>query len=130
MHMHSSKSAGSIPGCDEPAYAHGSRPPLALSAPDSVITVPGGSAHGRGRVQIVEAGPGAVIGGLDYTLSRRRSFQCLVTADATVMYMSRSSQQQMARQDAPAMAALQQMMLRSSLLTTAQALAMFENARL
>lgn len=78
----------------------------------------------------MEAGPGAVIGGLDYTLSRRRSFQCLVTADATVMYMSRSSQQQMARQDAPAMAALQQMMLRSSLLTTAQALAMFENARL
>jgi hypothetical protein len=36
----------------------------------------------------------------------------------------------MARLDAPAMAALQQMMLRSSLLTTAQALAMFDNARL
>lgn len=128
MHMHSTKSSGSIPGYDDPARTHAVA--VTPGAVDLRVTEPGTDNHGRGRVQIVEAGPGAVIGGLDYTLSRKRSFQCLVTADATVMYLSRSSQQRMARLDAPAMAALQQMLLRSSLLTTAQALAMFENARL
>lgn len=125
MQMQSTRSAGSIPG-----YCEQSPGPSAPESRAGVAHSTTTAGQSRGRLQIVEAGPGAVIGGLDYTLSRKRSFQCLVTADATVMHLSRFAQQRMAHSDSSALAALQQMLLRSSLVTTAQALAMFENSRL
>lgn len=126
MHMHSlAPLSGSPSGI---AHRLSSRIPTLSNTPSRGAGGPGGVAPGRGggKVRIVQAGPGALLGALDYTLGRRRSFQCLVTADADMLRLTREAHRRMARHDPAAMAALQQVMLRSALTTTAHAMAMFE----
>eukprot|EP00892_Ulva_mutabilis_P001349 jgi/Ulvmu1/11214/UM072_0051.1 len=125
MHMHSLV----------PASGSHSMNARRLTSLSSAAEAPRGGAYcdvpagrGGGKVRIVQAGPGALLGALDYTLGRRRSFQCLVTADATVLLLTRAAHERMARHDPAATAALQQVMLRSALTTTAHAMAIFERA--
>lgn len=126
MHMHSLVPRGGT-GSSSISRRLSSRPSAAESSNSGAFAhVPGG--RGGGKVRIVQAGPGALLGALDYTLRRRRSFQCLVTADASVLRLERSAHERMARHDPAATAALQQIMLRSALTTTAHAMATFERA--
>lgn len=128
MHMHSLLP----PGGTGSHSTNGRRlsPRLSTVTSTARSSLPAAVPNGRGggKVRIVQAGPGALLGALDYTLGRRRSFQCLVTADASVVRLTRAAHERMARQDPAATAALQQVMLRSALTTTAHAMAMFERA--
>lgn len=124
MHMHSLITAGTTGSHSSNARRLG-QPADAPRGGAFGHVSPG---RGGGKVRIVQAGPGALLGALDYTLGRRRSFQCLVTADASVLRLTRAAYERMARHDPAATAALQQVMLRSSLTTTAHAMAIFERA--
>eukprot|EP00892_Ulva_mutabilis_P012584 jgi/Ulvmu1/9699/UM055_0037.1 len=74
------------------------------------------SAHGK--VRLASAGPGSVLGALDFVLRRPRSNQCLAVTDGSALLLSREKFSRMASADPHAYSMLQQIMLRSSLLTT------------
>lgn len=130
MHMHSLIPHGGTGGHSMNGRYLSPRLSAVTSEARSSLPVAVPRGRGGGKVRIVQSGPGALLGALDYTLGRRRSFQCLVTADVSVVRLTRASHERMARQDPAATAALQQVMLRSALTTTAHAMAMFEHAAL
>lgn len=71
------------------------------------------------QVRLAQAGPGSLIGTLDFVLRRPRSHQCLAVTDGTACMLPRQRYARMARDDPHVYSLVQQMMLRSSLLTTA-----------
>jgi CRP-like cAMP-binding protein len=73
----------------------------------------------QGKVRLAQAGPGSLIGTLDFVLRRPRSHQCLAVTDGHAVVLSRDKYARMARDDPHVHSLVQQMMLRSSLLTTA-----------
>lgn len=75
--------------------------------------------NAHGKVRLAQAGPGSVLGALDFTLRRPRSSQCLAVTDGSALVLSREKFARMASADPHAYSLLQQIMLRSSLLTTA-----------
>ena len=79
-------------------------------------------------MRIVQAGPGSVIGELDWVLRRPRAFQCLVASRATVLALTRGAHERMTRDDPHANGMLLQILLRSSMLTTAHAMHALERA--
>jgi hypothetical protein len=84
--------------------------------------------HYQGKVRIIQAGPGSVIGEVDWVLRRPRSFQCLAVSKATVMCLSRAAHERMARSHPHANVMLLQMLLRSSMLSTLHAMHALEQA--
>ena len=60
-----------------------------------------------------------MLGALDFVLRRPRSHQCLAVTDGSALLLSRDKFARMATADPHAHSLLQQIMLRSSLLTTA-----------
>jgi CRP-like cAMP-binding protein len=82
----------------------------------------------QGRVRLIHSGPASVVGSLDFVLGRRRSFFALATRDSVILELSREAQERMARNNPHANALLQEIMLKSSLTATAQALTALERA--
>lgn len=82
----------------------------------------------QGKVRLAQAGPGSIVGALDFVLRRPRSSQCLAVTDGHACMLSRERHARMARDDPHIHSLLQQMMLRSSLLTTANTQQAMERA--
>ena len=93
------------------------QPPLASARLDT-----------KHKVRIVQAGPGSVIGEMDWTLRRRRSFQCVIASTARVLALTQEAQAKMAVEAPIANGMLLQMLLRSSLVTTVHAMQALERA--
>jgi CRP-like cAMP-binding protein len=98
------------------------------TAPARTIATATSQMNRQGRVRLIHSGPSAVIGSLDFVLSRPRSFVALATRDSVVLELSREAQEQMARENPYAHGLLQEIMLKSSLTATAQALTSLERA--
>jgi CRP-like cAMP-binding protein len=82
----------------------------------------------RSKVRIIQAGPGSVIGELDWVLRRPRAFQCVAASRARVLVLTRDAHARMARDAPHANGMLLQILLRSSLVTTVHALQALERA--
>lgn len=113
--------ASARPSIDAPA-------PPAPAATSSTERRTSAQLNSRGKVRIVQAGPGSVIGELDWVLRRPRAFQCLVASRATVLVLTRGEHERMTRDDPHANGMLLQILLRSSMLTTAHAMHALERA--
>ena len=83
---------------------------------------------GRSKVRIIQAGPGSVIGELDWVLRRTRAFQCVAASAARVRVLSRESHERLMRDAPHANGLLLQILLRSSLTTTVHAFQALERA--
>jgi hypothetical protein len=82
----------------------------------------------QGKARIFQVGPGSVIGEMDWVLRRARTFQCLAVSKATVLCLSRTAHERMAQSHPHANSMLLQMLLRSSMLSTAHAMHALEQA--
>lgn len=79
-------------------------------------------------MRIIQAGPGSVIGELDWVLRRKRAFQCVAPAETRVLALTRAAHEHMTREAPQANGLLLQILLRASLVTTVHALQAMESA--
>jgi CRP-like cAMP-binding protein len=81
--------------------------------------------HGHG--QLIHSGPAAIVGSLDFVFRRPRSFFAMATRDSVVLELSHEAQEHMAWDSPHANAIFQEIMLKSSLTATAQAVTALEH---